>query len=280
MLFHLWLAMPPTSFYRFSAAMFALAFLFWPTEAMDVLQAAWDRLATRRVRPLLRTATRVLLVVSVGVLAALTHWTRGAPAMPPYRPLHTSDLSPVAMLVGIGWGVLAVGMIGLLVFVLLARHERASPEVAPLFAIRLRVLWIPVLLVVFNGATPYLGIKNQTSFAMFSNLRTEGGRTNHLLIDEAAKPIDHADDLVRIVESADPQLAALVEHAHRIPWFELRDYVHRSRAVDVTFEHDGQSVTLRSRDDVARLVPPVPWLARKLRYYRALPPEGVGACDH
>jgi hypothetical protein len=280
MLFHLWLALPPTSFYRFSAAMFALAFLFWPAEAVDVLRPVWDRLATHRVRSLLRAATRVALVVSVGVLASMTQWTRGAPAMPPYRLLHTSDLSWVATGVGIGWGVLAVAMIACLLFVLLARRQRASPDAAPIFAIRRAVLWIPVLLVVLNGATPYLGIKNQTSFAMFSNLRTEGGRTNHLLIEEAAKPIDQGDDLVRIVESTDPQLAALVEHGHRIPWFEFRDHVHRSRAMDVIFEYGGQTVTLRNREDVERHVPAVHRLARKLRYYRSLPPEGVSACGH
>lgn len=284
MLFHLWLAAPPTSFYRFSAAMFALAFLFWPAEAVDVLRPAWDQLATPRVRSRLRAATRLALVVSVGVLASRTHWTRGALPMPPYRPLHTSDLSLVATLVGIGWGVVAVAMIAVFAFVLIARRERASPEVAPMLAIRRAALWIPVLLVVLNGATPYLGVKTQTSFSMFSNLRTEGGRTNHLLIEETANLIDHGDDLVRIVESNDPQLADLVEHDHRITWFEFRDHVHRStggrRAVNVTFEYGGQTVTLRNRDDVARHVPVVHPLARKLRYYRSLPPKGVSACGH
>jgi hypothetical protein len=38
------------------------------------------------------------------------------------------------------------------------------------------------LLVFLNGLCPYVGAKTETAFAMYSNLRTEGGSTNHLLV--------------------------------------------------------------------------------------------------
>ncbi len=283
MLFHLSLAAPPTSFYRFSALMFALGFLFWPADALDRLRPAWERLAALASRRSLRRAARTAFALSVAVLAWRTDWTRGPHELPLYRPLHTSEWSPIAAAVGVGWAALAVAMIGVFLFIVSERRARA-PETAPLFAVRRRALWLPVLLIVLDGAGPYLGVKTETSFAMFSNLRTEGDRTNHLLIARALDWTDHADDLVRIVDATDPELAALGQHGYRIAFFELRDYLHRAaargRAIDVTFERAGELTALRSKDDLERNVPPVHPLARKLFYYRAVPPEGVLACDH
>eukprot|EP00927_Polykrikos_kofoidii_P041260 TRINITY_DN35187_c0_g1_i1.p1 TRINITY_DN35187_c0_g1~~TRINITY_DN35187_c0_g1_i1.p1 ORF type:complete len:568 (-),score=54.11 TRINITY_DN35187_c0_g1_i1:61-1716(-) len=41
---------------------------------------------------------------------------------------------------------------------------------------------LPALVVVFFGLTPYLGIRTYPALAMFSNLRTEGGKSNHLFL--------------------------------------------------------------------------------------------------
>ncbi len=284
MLFHLVLAAPPTTFYRFSAAMFALGFLFWPADALEKLAPIWNRLTTQRTRTALLRVTWVALAVSIAALAWLTDWTRDVRPLPLYRPLHTSDLSPVAALVGVGWAALAVAMIGVFVFLLRGRRGRTSAAVAPIFRIRRPLLWIPVLLVVLNGAAPYLGVKTETSFSMFSNLRTEAGRTNHLLIGRTAQLTGHAEDLVRIVEATDPELARLAEHRYRIPFFELRDHLQRKsaggRAIRVTFERGGLIATLSERDDLDRHAPAVHPLLRKLLYYRSVPPEGVVPCDH
>jgi hypothetical protein len=170
------------------------------------------------------------------------------------------------------------------VFVLLLRRVREWPSAREILALRRPAFSIPVVLVVINGALPYLGVKTETSFAMFSNLRTEGKRTNHLLVPRAAHLTGHPDRLVRIVASADPQLAALGQRGYRVPWFEFRDYIHRLARrrpeLDVTFEYAGSTMTLRSREDVAKHVPPLHPLARKLLYYRPLPPDGSPSCDH
>jgi hypothetical protein len=42
--------------------------------------------------------------------------------------------------------------------------------------------WLIPLLALVNGATSYLGLKTVANYSMFSNLRTEGGQTNHVLI--------------------------------------------------------------------------------------------------
>ena len=69
-------------------------------------------------------------------------------------------------------------------------------------------LIIPVL-IFLNGAAPYLGLKTETSFSMFSNLRTEGGSTNHQFIPVSTQIFDFQKDLVSILTSNDPRLQNL-----------------------------------------------------------------------
>src|SRR5262249_33989411 len=66
--------------------------------------------------------------------------------------------------------------------------------------------WVVVLLIVWNGLNPWIGLKTQTSLSMFSNLRSEG-EGNHLFL----KRIDlfpYQADMVEVVKSEPDVLAA------------------------------------------------------------------------
>lgn len=67
---------------------------------------------------------------------------------------------------------------------------------------------IPVV-VFLNGASPYLGLKTEASFSMFSNLRTEGNRTNHQFIPVSTQIFDFQKDLVSIINTDDSRLKNL-----------------------------------------------------------------------
>ena len=59
--------------------------------------------------------------------------------------------------------------------------------------------WLIPLLAVGNGATSYLGLKTVANYSMFSNLRTEGGQTNHLLMPAGQFFLaDYQNDLARV----------------------------------------------------------------------------------
>jgi len=54
------------------------------------------------------------------------------------------------------------------------------------------------------GATSYLGLSTAANFSMFSNLRTEGPRSNHLLLaSQPLKLFDYQQDLVEIISIGD-----------------------------------------------------------------------------
>jgi len=54
------------------------------------------------------------------------------------------------------------------------------------------------LLIFINGLLPHIGVKNVQVAAMFSNLRTEEGKTNHLIIPPSFQLFNHLKDLVTI----------------------------------------------------------------------------------
>lgn len=62
------------------------------------------------------------------------------------------------------------------------------------------IKWLLVfpIIIFLNGMLPHLGVKNVQSMAMFSNLRTEGGQSNHLIIPSTLQISDNLKDLVVI----------------------------------------------------------------------------------
>ena len=63
------------------------------------------------------------------------------------------------------------------------------------------IFWMFPLLVVLNGFAPYLGLKTQTSFSMFSNLITENGKTNHFFIPSELQIFDYQREIVIIKDT-------------------------------------------------------------------------------
>ena len=90
------------------------------------------------------------------------------------------------------------------------------------------VFVIGILLLVVNSLSPYLGLKTESSFTMFSNLQTERGAWNHAFVPEAMRVFTYQDELVRVTDSNDPALAKRTEQGSRVVRYELERYV-RSR---------------------------------------------------
>ncbi len=77
--------------------------------------------------------------------------------------------------------------------------------------------WLLILpaIVFLNGLLPHIGLKNIHVFAMFSNLQTEGGKTNHLLIPSSFQLFNNLKDLVSIKASNHKTLNELSGYVSR-----------------------------------------------------------------
>ena len=118
------------------------------------------------------------------------------PAASVADPAAVRDLLQVVLRIAVAAGLLvfAAGVLRR------ARGRRHAPASGRLRSMQAAYVAAAMVLAV-NAASPYLGLKTEASFAMFSNLQTEPGHWNHVLVPEAVRVFGAQDELVRI-ESA------------------------------------------------------------------------------
>jgi hypothetical protein len=93
-----------------------------------------------------------------------------------------------------------------------------------------RVFLVFPLLLLLWGLTPYLGLRTAGNFSMFSNLRTEGSHSNHLLLaDNPLKFWSYQEDRVTIID-VDDEAAKIGHHfdsldGNSLPRVEFRKLV-------------------------------------------------------
>ena len=111
---------------------------------------------------------------------------------------------------------------------------------------------------------------------MFSNLRTEGGQSNHVILPNVAL-FKYQEDLVEVLESNDPQFEKLVDSGDLIPWFEVRRMASKSERADaeITCIRNGILLVLKRGDsskESQEAFTPHPWLAAKFLHFRSIRP--------
>ena len=217
MVFHWILATNPKGgFYNFSSMLLAVFALF---ASREFVTDAADRLGQKRLRWASWAVT--------GIFAAYA--LIGYPFFYDMVP-SSRDASRFA------WFV--YGTATLVVFsALLLRGPRQTGEHRRAFVLPQPVLAVIPLLVFLNGAAPYLGLQTTATWAMFSNLRTEAGRSNHFLIPAKAQIFDYQRDVVRIRRSSDQYLQSTARRY--IPYYEVR------RRPEASISYERRGVTYR-----------------------------------
>ncbi|GAA1459131.1 HTTM domain-containing protein [Williamsia maris] len=255
----------------FSAVALALYVAFLPTHTVSRLHTVLLR--HRRLRSVTRTVTTptasvLLFAVGVGL------WF-GAARVLGRDPWSWSDgLGGVARLAI----VVMVGLAG--VAFVLGRRRGGTPEYArPRSGRRLGhpILIVAVAMLLANAACPYLGLRSESTFTMFSNLRTEQGAWNHLFIPESVRIFGFQDRLVTVVATDDPALAARTSSGTELTRFELDRYLRAHPRAKVTWSEAGPDGAItRSRGPVAAA--PGETFAEKLFHFKDVRPREDGDC--
>jgi hypothetical protein len=259
-LFHTYLG--ATTFSDFSSMVLALYVLFMPADLLSRAQSLMSR--HPRLRLLARAHLALILLATGCVLAA---WVL-AVATP--RSIFEVVWLPYALallttflVVGRPWAPRVV--------VSGTGHVPWPP-------------WLMTAVVAFNGLCPYLGLKTECTFSMFSNLRTEGGVSNHLLVPATWQVAPYQRDLVTVKSSSD---LAFWEYAEsRVPYLQLRDAVSSlarggARDLRLTYVRAGVTVKLSRAEEDPELSRPLPWAAHTFMRFRLVPPEGApDMCEH
>ncbi|MFI5323067.1 MAG: hypothetical protein ACHQ6U_05960 [Thermodesulfobacteriota bacterium] len=259
-------------FYNFSAATFALLFLFTPDDFHDCIHKWWNpsRIAGtyRRVaaeRSFKKAKITVLAIIGATAAAIFIYSQLTAELYGHFieirEPGSIGKTRLYYAFLGLWW-LYGLSIITLLLFTI--KKGKAPSNERPYFIPKYKILMIYPLLVIINGLSPYLGLKTQTSWSMFSNLRTENGSSNHLIIRHPYYLADYQNDLVKIVHSSDPHLNAFREKGYLIPYFELHCYLSRKadNNVELDFVRNGSFESISTPADYPEPFTPVSFLSR------------------
>lgn len=268
-------------FVDFSALALALLFTFIPLNYLQVLnRASHVRLAGLKVH---RVHAYVLILLVGFFFGGIHH-----KIYPIYGPkvLTALFISGMIFLAAAGvlfWPVLStlfscqrLPWRGVPIYT-----AKASPKASP------TIFLISGCLIFLVGMSPYLGLRTAGTFSMFSNLRTEGAESNHLLL--SANPLKvwgYQEDIVEVTAIDDD--AARLGHKYRplkgykLPTVEFRKLIYKWTQADytvpVTFLHNGVEYT--SPDIVSDPL----WRSPRRNWemylmdFRIIQPEGANQC--
>lgn len=134
------------------------------------------------------------------------------------------------------------------------------------------------LLAVLLAISPYVGLRTQDTFTMYSNLQTEDGQWNHALLPAGIQIFSLQDDPVRIIASSDPLLARAARTRTRLVWWDFRRHASDHPDASVTYEHRGRRRSVPRIGDDPTLSRPPNWLAEKVLIFRDIPPPAANTC--
>lgn len=146
--------------------------------------------------------------------------------------------------------------------------------------------WLPFaapLLLLGSGLAPYLGLQTDRAVSMYSNLRTEGGFTNHLVMSGSWQPFSYQRDLVTVL-AAEGGLRPLAASGLALPFEELRARATESVAratgpLSLTYRRGGVVYRVSDLRGDSVLALPVSRLQRKLFRFRPVEPLGPRRCS-
>ena len=137
---------------------------------------------------------------------------------------------------------------------------------------------MPALLSIVSFA-PYVGLRTEASIAMFSNLHTEAGISNHLLIRQPFDLFPYQRDVAMIKASSDPDLQHFADRELGLVMFSLQERLRQGPQHWVTYELNG---VLHERATAASLsaFTHATALERKLLIFKPVDFARPKACSH
>lgn len=264
----------------FSAFIFALYGLFCADSISKLIAAVRAKLGQDRITQVVRTLRFLFIFVTLA-LYFYYFMAGGYDAETGQRPLRHFGYRAWYT-----WSMLII----ILYFSAIGRsYLRRDSLPTPFWSPRPGYLWLMLPLVFLNAMSPYLGLKTESSFAMYSSLRTEGEWNNHFFMP-ALRLTGYQDDLVEILETDNPMVQKMMYTGIKnkrktvVTYFELRRVVSESTAdFYVTYSRGGEVHQYRQYNGVNNdpdLARRHPLLLSKLLYFRPITAGDKEYCKH
>ena len=267
--FHYFLSFHPhRGIYSFSALIFSLYFLYLPDNFIQRMGFTGKKLFGNYWRQLISAATYSRLLLPVAMLPVIFVFRYNWP-----------KLFSLGLYIWLTWGILIMAVYLTVIFSGKTKDIYARNP----FRIPAKALWLFPVIVLLNGLNPYFGFKTQTSFSMFSNLRTEDKITNHLFVPVSLQTGTLQHDLVDITSSDAEELTEYKTHNQLITFFEFRRITASlNKNFYVNYQRNGQPQVLQvknGKSNQPELLTPHLWLLSKLLAFRPID-KGPCLCKH
>lgn len=252
---------PGYYFYNFSAVVAALYVLFLSNHDLSHFRLLAHRLFSQQTRVRLRTHCYGSAVI-FAVLSTLALITLRMTGLEQFEFLLKEAGRFIWFLIAI---IVSTGVVGIII-----KKLSSSGSTQPLNPGKYQVILALFFgsLVVFNGLNPYLGLRTQTTFSMFSNLRTEGGATNHLIVPSSWQVFNYQRDLVLVLQSSDPELQFIAQRQQVLTYLTLREIVSHNDVEYLVYVRDGEPIEVRPEETQDHFELPVPIWKFKLLDFR------------
>jgi len=250
--FHFWLSLHPhPGIYSFSALVFGMLVLFLPRAQLEELFIRWSRQRETALRKLRLPKNGP----SLGAATIILFYVVGVPSAKLYEILGQSlETFRIVNLFGLIWFLIWGVWLGISY---MSTWRTSSSLGANIRYFCRTPAWLGLLVVLFNGTNPWIGLKTQNSFAMFSNLRSEFD-CNHMFL----RRIDlftYQKDMLEIRHS-EPDLLSPTTKPKTIekfanpggimPFFELRRLLSRTTGdVRVVVFRDGKTEVIERKGE-------------------------------
>ena len=258
------------AFYDFSSLMFAAYFVFLNPAFSVTIYQLFHKVGSRisaffqAYSPAKLFCTILLILMAVGTVYALNQ------KLDSYRTVHLYFF----------WTIYSVLFFTCIVIYAVRSNQTFTASERIFRSVHWSLLIVPALVFV-NGTMPYLGLKTENSYAMFSNLRTEGGQSNHYLVPVTAQVFNYQKDIVEIISTTDPLLQQLAVEGKGMVLFEFRNYVHRHKPARVEYLLNGEHKIVMGQDQASLAsLGQNPYLLRKLMQFRPFVIDGPQPCAH
>lgn len=258
------------AFYDFSSMVFAVYFLFAnPGLSLRVYEIASDLKRSLR-KTLSQPSLLTMVAVTFIIVALAAAIIVGNQFINNFRGVHLY----------VFWTAYCI-LVGYALISYLRRKKSVIGNDELSFSLP-HPMFVAIPIIVFlNGLSPYLGLKTENSYAMFSNLKTEGGSTNHYIIPASIQIFDYQKEFVNVHSSSDPLLQKYAREGKSIVLFEFKNLIYSRKPKTVQYSMDGETHVFRweERHETAALAPNPPVLARLMKF-RVFNESGQQPCGH
>ncbi|AHM63596.1 hypothetical protein D770_26765 [Flammeovirgaceae bacterium 311] len=272
LIFHCVIAYNPINgFYDFSSVIFALYFLFtsyrFSNKLYNVYKATYNRkfFVKAQLPNFSYQKFAVFMLIFIGGLLVVHILT---------TRFHDYFRHVI-------WTAFSFSFIAIFITAMLTKDTRTGVADRAFSIAHPAFLLIP-LLVFLNGMAPYLGLKTESAFAMYSNLRTEGRITNHYIVPVELQIFDYQDELIELKSSSDKVFKSYIEGNKLLVYPHFQRLVALRKPKHVTYVRNGVEHTFRLAKAAPghELLKEQPFWFRKLIRFRPVSKLDPQPCSH